>query len=281
MKRILYFLSLLAGMLLACNIPASVTPTVATLPPVQQPTDTSVPATPTQATATPQANVVCNNVSLHLEASLASGFQCATLPETSGQGSPAFAVNPQTTEITFQGYVLSGRFFEAHIDVYPVQRYSEIAPDANIPDRVAALQGLIAGGAPGAGGLPMLPVFNAAQELHAQLQVVPFASGSGIRYLTQYAQFADPINNHELFYTYQGLSADGKDWISAILPTSMASLPADGNTPPNGQSAEQFSNGFNSYLADMTTQLNAQAPGAFAPTLAQLDMLISSLNVTP
>ena len=286
MKRILPFVGLLAGMLLACNIPSTVTPTAVsqppvTQPPVQVPTDTTAPATSVPVTAAPQANVVCNNVSLHLDPSLASGFQCATLPEVSGQGYPSFAVNPPTTEITFQGYVLSGRFFEPHIDVYPVQRYAEIAPDANIPGLVATLQGLIAGGAPGSAALPVPPIFNAMQEIHVQYAVVPFATGSGIRFVTQFAQFADPINNHEMFYAYQGLTADGKYWISAILPTSLASLPADGSTPPDGQSPEQFSSNFDSYLAAMSTQLNAQTPGDFSPSLPALDVLVSSLNVTP
>jgi hypothetical protein len=275
MKRTLYFLGLLAGLMLACNIPSTATPTTVTQPAVVI-TDTPVVVTPVM-----QANVTCNNVSLYLDPALASGFQCQTVAEVSGAGFPGFSVNPQYTEITFQGYVLADRFFTPHVDVYPVQRFTEIAPDVNIPSRVSALQALIGGGAPGTDALPLLPIFNAAQEFYAHYQVVPFGTGSGIRYLTEYSQYADPVNNHEMFYSYQGLTADGKDWISAILPVSLAGLPDNGDNPPAGQTPEQFSNNFPTYIADMTTKLNAHADGDFSPTLKALDNLVGSLQVTP
>jgi len=237
--------------------------------------------TPLVVTPAVQPNVTCNNVSLYLDPTLATGFQCQTVAEVSGAGYPGFSVNPQYTEITFQGYILADRFFTPHVDVFPAQRYVEIAPDVNIPSRVSALQALIGGGAPGGGALPVLPIFNASQEFYAHYQVFPFSTGSGIRYLTQYSQFADPINNHEMFYSYQGLTADGKYWISAILPVSLASLPANGDNPPDDQTAEQFSNNLTTYLADMTVKLNAQADGDFIPTLSSLDELVSSLKVAP
>ena len=275
MKRILYFLGLLAGLMLACNIPSTATPTVVPPPPA------GVTETPVVVTPAVQANVTCNNVSLYLDPALASSFQCQTVAEVSGEGYPGFAVNPQYTEITFQGYVLADRFFTPHVDVYPVQRFTEIAPDANIPARVSALQALIAGAAPGASALPFLPIFEAAQELYAHYQVVAFGTGSGIRFLTQYTQYADPINNHEMFYAYQGLTADGQSWISAVLPVSLAGLPDNGDNPPDGQTAEQFSNNFKPYLADMTTNLNTHADGDFSPSLTMLDALVASLQVTP
>jgi hypothetical protein len=275
MKRILYFLCLLAGVMLACNIPSTTTPTVLTPPPV------AITETPVGVTPAVQANVTCNNVSLYLDPALASGFQCQTVAEVSGADYPGFAVNPQYTEITFQGYVLADRFFTPHVDVYPVQRFTEIAPDVNIPSRVSALQALIGGGTPGSDALPLLPVFNAAQEFYAHYQVLPFGTGSGIRFLTQYSQFADPVNNHEMFYSYQGLTADGVYWISAILPVSLAGLPDNGDNPPDGQTFEQFSNNFPAYIADMTSKLNGQADGDFSPTLPALDTLVASLQVTP
>jgi len=285
MKRSLYFFGLLAALLLACSLPSTVTPTVAPPPVTQTPavTQPSAATQPPAVTAAPavQANLTCHQLSLYLDPALASGSDCKTVPEVSGADMPGFAVNPEYTELTLQGYPLADRFFTPHIDLFPVQRFNELAPDVNIPARVASLQALTGGGAPGAGALPLMPVFNAAQEFHALYQVVPFGSGGGIRYLTQYAQFADPVNNHELFYSYQGLTADGKYWVSAILPVSHASLPATGDNPPDGQSPEQFSNNFPAYIADMTTKLNAEASDSFTPSLTMLDALMSSLQVQP
>ena len=186
------------------------------------------------------------------------------VPEAGDHNAPGFAVNPQYTEISLTGYLLSDRFFTPHIDVYPVQRFSELLPDV-IPPKLAALQALIAGGPTGSKGLPFLPNFNAGQEFFAKYQVIPFVSGNGIRYLTQYSQFTDPINNHELFYTYQGLTSDGKYWISAILPISNPILPADGKNPPNGQSWDDFSNNFPTYIADIYHPVKRTAAGELFP----------------
>jgi len=68
-------------------------------------------------------------------------------------------------------------------------------------------------------GLPFLPNFNAAQELYVQYKVTLLEVGmESLSHPIQ--QFYDPINNIEFFYTFQGLTSDGKYWISAILPIS-------------------------------------------------------------
>ncbi|MEO8354588.1 MAG: hypothetical protein ABI621_01610 [Chloroflexota bacterium] len=48
------------------------------------------------------------------------------------------------------------------------------------------------------------------KQKHPLMQVINFQNGRGIRFLTQYAQYPAPINNHELFYHFQGLTNDGK-----------------------------------------------------------------------
>ena len=129
--------------------------------------------------------------------------------------------------------------------------------------------------------ITLLPAFNAGQVFYSQAAVIQFQNGRGIRYLTEYAQYTAPINNHDLFYTFQGLTADGQYWVSAILPVSNPMLPANGDNPPTGQSWEDFSNSYESYLADITAQLNAQGPGSFAPTITMLDVIINSIVIQP
>jgi hypothetical protein len=293
MKRPVYFLAILSILLFACNISTTGTPPATPAPVTPAPVATDTPNLPEPATATeppepptateppaPQTNVTCNGLALFLDPALASGFTCTIVPEAGSQGVPGFEVNPKYTELSLTGYVLSDRFFTPKIYVYPVQRFTELLPDV-IPERVAALQSLIGGAPSGEKGLPLLPIFNAGQEFFAQYTVISFGSGNGIRFLTQYSQYVDPINNHELFYTFQGLTGDGKYWVSAILPVSNPLLPADGNNPPNGQSQEDFSNNFTKYIAELTTQLNAQAPESFSPGLAMLDALVGSIQIQP
>jgi hypothetical protein len=285
MKRIMVPLATLSVLLFACNISSTATPAVgmtlpvATIAPVASETLTATEPPAATDTPAPQANATCNEMSLHLDPVLASGFSCQTLAEVAGDpNAPGSPVNPKYTHISLSGYPLSGRFFAPHIDVYPVQRFSELLPD-EFPTKVTVLQALIAGGPTGNKGLSFLPNFNAAQEFFAQYQVISFVSGKGIRYLTQFSQFFDPINNYELFYTFQGLTSDGKYWISAILPISNPLLPADGKNPPNGQSWDAFGNAFPTYISDIASQLNSQTPESYSPTIPMLDALVASITI--
>jgi len=271
MKKIIYPVLALSLAILACSVPTPVTPTEA--PVTEPPAPTENPLT---------ANVICNELSLYLDPALASGYVCETIPESPYE----METYPEHTKVTLQGYALSDKFFEPQILVYPVARYTELLPDV-IPGRVTELQGLIAGGpAPVFGtsfsdSLPFLPTFNAAQVFFIGYQVVPFQNGGGIRYMTEYAQYAAPVNNTDLFYTYQGLTPDGQYWISAILPINNSILPADAVNPPGGMTWEDFTNGYETYITDTLNQLNAQPPESYTPTLAALDALVSSITVTP
>ena len=72
--------------------------------------------------------------------------------------------------------------------------------------------------------MPFLPLFNAAQVLHAKVEFMEFRTGKGVQYLTQFDQAPLPINNLELIYTFQGISSDGKYYIAAIFPVNHAGL---------------------------------------------------------
>ncbi len=287
MKRLVYFLIIMSILMFACNIslpstpPVVTTPTIVSAPTGVSPTlaDTPIPA----ATVPPiTTNVTCNNLSFYLDPALASGFNCETVPENT-QG---MEVNPQYTDLTLQGYILSDKFFPAHIAVYPVQDFTNILPDF-IPSRVTDLQTLIGGGpAPVfttsfSTSLPFLPVFNAAQVFFARYQSIPFVSGSGIRFLTEFAQYSAPVNNYDLFYTYQGLTYDGQYWVSAILPINNPILPVNADSVLSGANQDEFNANFESYITDMVIQLNSQTPESYGPTLTALDALVSSITIQP
>lgn len=287
MKRLFYSIAMLSVLMFACSIPSIPTLPVTTLSPVatsspvttNTPIITNTPITtntlvPTEP-ATQASNVSCNELAFYLDPALASGYNCETIPESTD----AMEVTPQYTKITLQGYVLSDKFFEANLSIFPVQRYTELQPE-NIPGMVSDLQTLIGGGAAG-DTLPLLPIFNAAQIFHAQYQAVPFVSGGGIRYITLYAQYFAPINNHDLFYAYQGLTSDGLYWVSAILPINNPILPDNGDNPPGGLSWDEFSSNYTPYLTDITSQLNSQTSNSFTPTLAALDALVGSITIQP
>ena len=278
MKRLAPFLLSLSLIMSACNIATNKTPV----------SDTQSPLIPTlpmgqSLCATPQVqtNVSCNTLSFYFDPGLAASFDCKTIPEANEANAPAWAITPQFSEVTLTRYILPTTALPPHIDVFPMARYTEIETTGVVSNRVMGLQSLLTGGVPTGDELPLLPVFNAAQIFHSNYAVIPFINGSGIRYLTMYGQDYGPVSNYAILYTFQGLSKDGKTWVSVILPVSNPILPNDASTLPGGETWDQFMANFPTYITDVTNKLNAQDPASFSPSLATLDALVSSITLLP
>jgi len=281
MKRIILFLAVLSLATFACSVQLTDTPTPA---PTEAPQATETPTDAPVVTETPvvteppgpAANTVCSNLSFYLDPAIGSSITCETIPAST----IAMETYPQYTKVTLQGYPLADKFFDPIIAIYPVSDYITLLPDV-IPTRIAEMQNLVAGGAPSGDGYPFLPTFNAAQIFHARGGLLPFLNGGGIRFLTEYAQYFAPVNNTDLFYTYQGLTADGFYWISVILPINHAILPADAINPPGGMTWDTFAASYDTYIAGMIAQLEAQPASSYIPSVDVLDALVNSIQVTP
>jgi len=154
------------------------------------------------------------------------------------------------------------------------------APSERASNTIADLQQLLVDRPATPEAIPFLPLFNAAQMMRTQVAYIDFQSGTGVRFLTHYAQAYVPINNHELFYTFQGLTDDGNSYVAAILPVSHPTLPADQMAYEGGDLAALAEN-FDTYIADIEQQLNAQDASSFTPDLDLLDAMIGSLEVAP
>ena len=281
MKKIAPFLVILVLMTMACNITLNLTPEPE--PVIINPGTGSNPEPTSGGPVVPTvfpANVSCNRVSFYLDPAIGTNYTCDTIPEANEPDMPYFAINPEYTAITIQGYPLGGdTFFEAHINVYPFQRFRELIPGAN--DDYSYLVRLLSGELPGEMALPFLPYLGAGQVFHAQYSILTFHNGSGIRYLTEFAQYTAAVNNQDLFYTFQGVTSDGQYWISATMPVNHPMLPADSANPPDGQSWEDFSNNYGPYIADMKLQLDSQSWDSYTPRLGMLDDLIASITIQP
>jgi hypothetical protein len=259
-QRLTICLALLA-LLSACSSTDSMT------------TATSVPGSPTTmmtATAVP-ATTGSPQISLDISG-VATGFN-AVIVAPSDEG-PYWGVLPEYTHVTFQGYPISNHLIMPQIFIYPVQELQEV--NENTIPIIASLQTLLQSPQE-IPVMPFLPLFNAQQVIHAHVQYLDFQSGQGLRYLTQYDQAFIPINNYELIYTYQGLTADGNYYVAAVLPVNHPSLPAD--TAVTGKEPPEFSSDFPAYLTNVVASLNPQAANTFTPDLTQLDAMMGSLEV--
>jgi hypothetical protein len=223
-----------------------------------------------------------------LPAGLASGVRGSQLPRADGQDLPYWGLTPGHTLLKLEGYLLQGKFHEPQIYVYPAQAYAEMVPGAF--ESIRRLDNILysPGGSIGADQLPAVPFFNAGQVFASNVQVLSFQNGDGVRFLTEYAQYAASANNHDLFYHFQGVTRDGAYYVIAILPITVPVLAetSDGGAvlPAGGIPYSYFADptsDMQSYYTAITALLNATSPDAFNPTMDQLDLLIQSMRITP
>lgn len=228
-------------------------------------------ATP-EPTVTPQL-LDCSGATFTLDPSVAASAPYELVPQDLGEPGVPFTIHPEYVQYPFQGYALTNTFHDPIIRIYPVDEFVALLP--SVADTVALLeQFLIDQPADPQGGIPFLPVWNAAQMVRAKVVYLNFQNGSGVRFVTQYGQAYWMVNNYDMFYTFQGLTNDGACYISVILPASNPALPAQGSPPPGQTEAEILA-----YYDAIVPQLNAMSDASFTPDFTVLDAMIASMLV--
>lgn len=299
MKKVLLSISILAVISLACGVTIDITPNAEN--PTQENTPVSVIEHPTTTpevfisltqaipgTPVPSTLVTFGRLTLEIPAGVADGASGSDIPPATGDDVPIWGKTPGHLEVSLGDYyVLQGKFHQPRIYVYPAAEYAFLSPGAF--ESIHRLRNLISAVVPLAPDqLPTVPFFNAAQVFASNIQTISFQNGSGVRFLTEYAQYFAPVNNHELIYHFQGFTSDGEYYIIAIFPITVpvlaetsnpgAVIPAGGIALPdiNDPNAD-----WQGYYASITDLLNATSPEAFTPALSQLDALIQSMWVAP
>jgi hypothetical protein len=109
--------------------------------------------------------------------------------------------------------------------------------------------------------IPILPAVEAFQVFHNHVKYLPFKQGSGVAFLTSYAQDEAPIENGNIFYTYQGISADGKYYLSLVYPVKANKLPTKASVKVGIAALAKLSD------------------DQFTPSLVEIDKLIQSISI--
>lgn len=274
MKQKIIVFCVITLLIPSCNLSASATPTSIFL------TETPIAV----ATNTPaDSNVVTlSNVSLTIPTGLAKDAETEMVSESTESSGAPWEIAPAHLKFVLTGYELQDKFHQPQIFVYPADEFAEVSSIA--AEQIERLKKILAGSTPLKETLPNVPFFNAGPLLAANIKIIPFQSGSGVRALTQYSQYAAPINNHELFYHFEGLTEDGKTYIVAILPITApilaedekpeAPVPADGVPIPTDVGPNDV------YYTSITEKLVSLSPDEFTPSLNTLDNLVQSILVT-
>ncbi len=263
---------------------------------VQIPTPTLVPSggavsialpTPDSASAQGGIQVSYQNVSLVIPAGLASGADSeigAAIEAPDGYYTASNA--PAFTRVILKDYPVlsSDDFYKPEVRIYPAAEYTAMSLWA--AETLKRLQNVLAN--------PSSPLENdilpnvafmgsAAQNYAAQVKILPFQNGNGVRMISHYAQYPAPISQNESFYHYEGLTQDGKYYVVVEMPLILP-IYSDGNNPgENGITYPADRNNpaeMVAYYKSMTNLLNSAGQETFKPTLAQLDALVQSIIVT-
>jgi len=261
---------------------------------INPPTTLAVTSVPATETPTAQPNSITGvavsyaPLSLVLPLGVASGVSGSQLPRVDAAEAAWWQLTPGHTQLQLEGYLLQGKSRQPQIFVYPAQGYAELYTGAfesirrldNIhgdPDSPFSPE-----------QLPAVPFFNEKQVFASNIQSISFQNGWGVRFLTEYAQYADSANNQDLFYHFQGMTSDGAYYVLAILPITIPSLAetSDGGAvlPPGGIPYPYFADPNAdklAYYTAVTELLNASSPEMFAPSITRLDALIQSFQITP
>jgi len=248
-------------------------------PPVEPTEDSAAPPTEeafTEEVVEEPPDIVYEGVSFSFTPNIAQNAIPTTIQaQNLGEESMPSDTYPTHFQFTLNNYAVGDHFHTPQIFIYPVDEYRAISPYAgDIIDNLK--QTLIS--QPGGGSisnLPFLPMWNAAQIFSARVSYFDFQNGSGIRYLTMYGQALWPVDNQNLFYTYQGLTSDNRYYIAAILPIIHMGLPNEGQV----DDFIAFEENWDSYIADTLAWLEAQDPNTFIPSLNELDAMMASFEI--
>ena len=185
---------------------------------------------------------------------------------------------PETYQIDFTGLPITNPSHPAQMLVFPIKEFQAVnAPAGDIAQKLDAI---LRANQLADKNLPFLPMWNAGQVFSGGGEILAFANGRGIRYLSCYAQALVPIDSSCVFYTFQGLSADGKYYLSVIFPIKLPVLDSAENKA-RFDAALSDGTKYAAYVKDMTALIASAKAEDFTPNLATLDKVVQSAVVAP
>jgi hypothetical protein len=226
-----------------------------------------------------EETVVYEGISFSYSQFIAGGVFANTIPEQNPGEDAMPGMNfPTHFEFTFSDYVVDEHYSTPRIFVFPVEDYRKVSPYASeIIDTLSQTLASRPVGGP-LNSFPYLPMVNAGQFFSAKVSYFDFQNGSGVRYLTMFGQDTYPVDNQSVIYTFQGLTHDGRYYISGSLPVMTVALPFDGASQVDDWAA--FYDNWDTYITGIVNLLDEQASDSYTPNLDTLDAIMASIQVT-
>lgn len=229
-------------------------------------------------------------LTLEIPAAVANGASGGEAARVDSEEAAWWQKTPGHLEVSLGDYyVLQGKTRQPKILVFPAQDYAELVPAAF--ESIRRLDNILYGpGGPNISNdqLPTVTFFNEKQAFAANIQVIAFQNGQGVRFLSEYGQSPTSANNQDLFYQFQGLTRDGVYYVVAIFPVSTPGL-GDSNDPASAVPIDGIpfptmgdpNPNWEGYYKAVSNYLLATPQDAYTPSLDQLDALIESIEIAP
>ncbi|MDR3612078.1 MAG: hypothetical protein P4L53_00835 [Candidatus Obscuribacterales bacterium] len=201
-------------------------------------------------------------------AHLAKTLNIKIVPKTpnSIDDAPFMNGEPEHLQISFDNDKINDGFdWHRQILVYPLTPYSQLFTGkerTEFDKTVGSLKSIVQKrSAAGVKELPMLPAMESYEVFHSHVKILDYKGGTGVAFITCYAQDEAPFKNGDFFYSYQGLSSDGKYYISLTYPVKAKAL--KDNTP----------------LKAGIKLLTNLPDKEFTPSLSEIDKMIESISI--
>lgn len=237
-------------------------------------------AAPDEPAGWPQFNY--RGISFRYPPELVQSFTPRAVAGQVGEGEEAGWIGtiPPAVEIGWNQYPIPDPFHAPVIVIYPADRFAEVNEAA--AEQIARLSAVFSGPALPEGELAFLPLWNAAQFFQVQAERLDFNNGKGLRYLACSGQAQAPIDETCLYYTYQGLTADGKYYVSGLFMLDLPALKDPKLTDLWAGYTQAYDEAlYRQYQEDALAALSVAQPADFTPNLAMLDQVMASLTVNP
>lgn len=244
-------------------------------------------AVPAQAQE-PGANVAYGGVGFILEPALGTSVSVIPVagedPAIEQPGGPqiahtAFSVSGLTVE---KANVPGPWTAKGVVDVYAtadLERYQLASEQLDqlrtlLNDRPDLAPFMAAGAELTGNELPYLPVPEAGQVLRAQAHYLDTPQLAGIAYVTGFRQDVSRFAATDFWYTFQGLTVDGSQYVSVTWVLTAPGFPKR----VSFVRADDKGDNYQQYLDRTIAKLNATDPAAFSPSLADVDALVQSMT---
>jgi hypothetical protein len=162
-----------------------------------------------------------------------SGQLLPPVPHVAG-AAPLLNGQPARLRLRFDGEPLPAAVdpLQRQVLVYPLAAYRALflaGEQVLLDEHVAALRRLLAEQPEFVDDeeIPVLPEPESAQAFRARIRYLRFDGGAGVAFITRYAAgAASPAG--PLVWTFQGVTDDGRYWVSAFHPVHAPGLPKTG-----------------------------------------------------